>query len=392
MTYDFTTIFDMKDKPSTKYRLMKHAKPGVGDDIIPFSIADMDLHYPPQLTQGLKDYLDVMPLGYSDADDEYCDAVVNWMKKRHNWDIDKSWIVNTNGVSMGNCDCIHAFTEKGDGIIILTPVYSPYTDQIISNQRKEVRVPLINNNGKYTIDFDLLQQKAADPANKMIIFCSPHNPVGRVWTKEELEKVGRICLENNVILVCDEIHHDLIMPGSSHTVMANISEEFANNCIIGTAPSKTFNLAGMATSNIIIKNEELRAKVQLEQDRNGFYSLPTLGYKACEIAYNQCGDWLDEFIQLVDHNAKTIEAFFAANIPQIKVSPLEGTYLIWLDFRSLGLSSEALSKLFLECDWFVDEGPMFGHEGDGFARMSIAAPTSYIEAALERLLKGIRQL
>lgn len=227
---------------------------------------------------------------------------------------------------------------------------------------------------------------------KLFILCNPHNPVGRVWTVEELRKIGEICLENNVVVISDEIHFDLIMPGYKHTVFSTVASEFEDNSIICTAPSKTFNLAGLQTSNIIIKNEILRKKVEDELEKSGFFSLNTFGFKACEIAYTKCEKWFEELIVVLDNNRKFVEQFFHENLPEVIVIPLEGTYLQWLDFRKIESDYKVLQEFMeKEAKLFLDEGHMFGEEGQGFERINLACPRKVLEKALNRLLEAVKK-
>ena len=219
--------------------------------------------------------------------------------------------------------------------------------------------------------------------NKMLIFCSPHNPIGRVWTREELEKVGRICIDNNVLVVSDEIHFDFILTGYKHTVFASISEEFAQHCIICTAPSKTFNIAGLKISNIVIPNDELRKKLLEKYQRD--FSSNALGIQACRICYDRCGAWKDEMLCMIEYNYQQVKRFVEEKVPQIKVTELQGTYLLWLDCTGLGLSDEQLEKLTLDADLYLNQGRMFGEGGSGFERVNLACPTRYLIAAMERL-------
>lgn len=391
MKYDFETLINRANTGSSKWEQMKVWNPKVSENVIPFSVADMELKNPPQIIEGLKSYLDSTILGYACPTNSYLEAVGGWMKRRHDWNIQTDWILTSPGVVKAFFNAIRALTQPGDGVIIMTPVYYPFYAAIKRNNRSLVKNPLINTGSSYLIDFEDLEKKAQDPQNKILLFCSPHNPVGRVWTQEELAKVGEICLRNNVLIISDEIHFDLIMPGHQHTVFASLGEELANITITCTAPSKTFNLAGMQTSNIIIPNQKLRNAYVKEVEAEGSFSLNILGYKACEIAYTECDEWLDELIQLVYHNHLELKTYLEANLPQIKVYELEGTYLQWMNFRELGLDRHALEELMhSKAELFFDEGYVFGDEGNGFERMNIACPTNFMMQALERLKTAIR--
>ncbi|NLB52817.1 MAG: pyridoxal phosphate-dependent aminotransferase [Syntrophomonadaceae bacterium] len=390
--YDFTTVVDRSCHGSAKWEQMKRWNPDVSPGVVPFSVADMELKNPPEITEGLKKYIDEAILGYCMPTEDYLNAVCGWMERRHDWEIKKEWIIGSPGVVNAFFTAVKAFTEEGDGIMIQTPVYYPFYRAIKSNRRTLVKNPLKFTGSTYVIDFEDLEEKARDPKNKMLLFCSPHNPVGRVWTPEELKRVGEICLENDVLIISDEIHFDLIMPGNQHTVFADLSEELADHMMVCTAPSKTFNLAGLQTSNIIIPNDKLRGRYLEEMRTSGAYSLNILGYKACEIAYTQCEEWLEQLIKLVHHNHLELKNFMAENLPVIKVFDLEGTYLQWMDFRCLGLDKEELEKfLHHEAQIFFDEGYVFGEEGAGFERMNLACPTWVMMEAVERLAVAINR-
>lgn len=393
MKYDFTTVVDRSNMGCAKWEQMKKWNPDVSPGVVPFSVADMELKNPPEITQGLKKYLDETILGYTMPTDAYLNAVCGWMHKRHDWEISKEWIIGSPGVVNAFFLAVKAFSDQGDGIIIQTPVYYPFKTAIERNKRTLVKNPLLFTGSTYVINYDDLELKARNPRNKVLLFCSPHNPVGRVWTPEELARVGEICLRNQVLIISDEIHFDLIMPGHKHTVFAGLSEDLANNMMVCTAPSKTFNLAGLQTSNIIIPNPKIRSRYVEEMMLNGSFSLNIMGYKACEIAYTECEEWLEQLLQLIYHNHLELKKFMAANLPAIKVFDLEGTYLQWMDFRGLGMNKDELKKfMHFEAEVFCDEGYVFGEEGAGFERMNLACPTRVMMEALERLAAAIKKL
>jgi len=391
MKYDFETLVSRKNIGASKWNLMSKVNPDVKDNIVPFSVADMEFKNPPQIVDGLKKYIDSSIMGYTESTEEYYKAVCNWMERKHDWKIRKEWIAEFSGVVPALYTIIKALTKEEDNVLIMTPVYYPFYKAITTNNRKVINTELILCKDHYEINFDDFEEKAKLEKTKLLILCNPHNPVGRVWSEEELKKIGEICIENNVVVVSDEIHFDLIMPGFKHTVFANICEEFANNSVICTAPSKTFNLAGLQTSNIIIPNKKIRNKIISERRAAiGNSGLNIFGYKACEIAYNECEDWLDELIKVLAANKKLVEDFMKKNIPEIKVIDLEGTYLQWLDFRSLEKDHKALEKFMqIEAQFFLDEGYIFGDEGKGFERINLACPTRVLKEALERLLEAV---
>jgi len=384
--YDFQTVVSKDD--SAKWLQMKEWNPNVKEGIIPFTVADMELKHPPELIEGLKEFLDNAILGYAAPTTAYTNSVINWMEKRHNWGIKKEWIIETPGVINAFFSAVGAFTDPGDGVILMSPVYYPFYKAIERNDRKVINNNLVRNTeGSYEIDFQDLEEKAKDPRTKLLLFCSPHNPVGRVWKLEELKKLGEICNKNGVLVLSDEIHFDLIMPGYKHIVYACISNEFAQNCIICTAPSKTFNLAGMQVSNIVIPNENIRRTFLKFLLRTTFHpKLNMLGYKACEIVYTQCDKWLDQLNLHILSNSEIVTNYMKEHLPMIKVTKLEGTYLLWMDFRAFGLDNQKLESIMHhEAQVFFDEGYIFGCNGSGFERMNLACPTKPIIDAMNRL-------
>ncbi len=387
MKYDFETTHKRFHTGAFKWEEMTRAGVQDSEDIIPFSVADMEFVTPPEIVEALKRELDSSVMGYADTTPEYLEAVCSWMNTRHNWSAKPEWILNTHGVVDAFFEAVRAFTHEGDGVILMTPVYYPMYTAITSTGRILLDNPLINTGTRYEIDFDDLERKASDPRAKMLILCSPHNPVGRVWTRDELTRVGNICMSHNILVVSDEIHFDLIMPGHVHTVYASICDEFEQNCLVLTAPSKTFNIAGLQTSNIFIPNPELRSQyLTALKLRNPHPKCNILGYRACEAAYRFCGEWLNECLKVIDGNRKIITDFMSREFPQVKVFDLEGTYLLWLDMNGLGISYKELERVnHEEARLFFDEGYVFGSQGEGFERWNIACPERYIHEALERM-------
>lgn len=387
MNYDFQTVIRRYGVGSGKWEELRKADPNMPEDVIPFSVADMEFVEAPEIVNGLKDFLDKSVLGYANATEEFKESVCRWMKERHGWDAKPEWILPSHGVVDAFFAAVKCYTNEGDGVLLLTPVYYPMYSAITRNNRKLVDCPLVKNGDTYDIDFDDMEKKLSDENTKMFILCSPHNPCGRVWKKEELEKIAQLCLKYNVLVVDDEIHHDLIMPGFQHTVYATISEEAEQNCLVLTAPSKTFNLAGLQTSNIFIPNEKLRKQFtdfQLCSSANPKCNI--LGYEACRLAYDNCGQWLDECIQVINRNKELVTDFLKENFPQIQVCQLQATYLLWMDWSGLGLSYQELERInHEEARLFFDEGYVFGKQGEGFERWNLACPTSYVEAALKRM-------
>ncbi len=393
MEYDFQTLVSRKGLGSAKWNVIEDNKDDSEEELIPFSVADMEFKNAPEIIEGLKKYMDSPIYGYTEATKTYYDAVCCWMKKRHDYKIEPEWIVEFSGVVPALHTIVQAITNVNDGVIVMTPVYYPFYKAIKGHGRRIIENKLIYNQGKYSINFEELEQEARKKDTKLIILCNPHNPVGRVWTKDELKKVGEICIRNNVLVVSDEIHFDLIMEGYKHTVFSTISKEFEENSIICTAPSKTFNLAGLQTSNIIIANKKIREIVKIEREKSGIFKLNTFGYKACELAYTKCEAWLDELLKFLNENIKFVEEFFEENIQEVKEIQLEGTYLQWLDFRELESNYVKLQDFMEnEAKLFLDEGYIFGKEGQGFERINIACPKYVLEKALNRLLEAVNRI
>jgi cystathionine beta-lyase len=285
---------------------------------------------------------------------------------------------------------VRTFAAPGEKVLIQTPVYHPFYSAITHNAAEIARNPLVNDGGRYRMDFADLEAKLADPAVKLAILCSPHNPVGRVWTAAELRRFGELCLDSGVPVVADEIHGDLILPGHAFTPFASIGAELAQNVIVCTAPSKTFNLAGLKTSNLIIPNPELRRRFSQAYTRSGLFGMNAFGLAATEAAYTDGDEWLDQMLAYLDGNRRALEEYVAAHLPQIRVTPLEGTYLAWLDCRELGLDTAALKRLMIEqARIYPDQGAQFGAEGAGFIRLNIACPRAILVEALERIKAAI---
>lgn len=386
MKYDFQTRVNRKGQGSFKWEDMYAKKSDVSEEVVPLSVADMEFKNAPEIIEGLKEYLDNVVLGYTKANIEYEQAVCSWLEKKHNFKVEKDWIVNTSGVVPAFFTAINEFTKERDGVIIMSPIYYPFFKAIELQNRILVDCPLIEEDGSYSIDYELFDRLSQDLKNKVLLFCSPHNPVGRVWSKEELVKLSKIILKNNVLLLSDEVHFDIIMPGQKHTVFQTVSSSLAEQTITFTAPSKTFNLAGMGMSNTIIKNPELRRRFVHALNRVAAIPFTALGYKACELAYTKCEDWLKECIEVIYENRNVLIEFFETKYPDIKVFQNEGTYLLWVDFRNLHMNIQELERFMIEeANLFLDEGYIFGKSGEGFERFNLAAPTAVIKEALQRL-------
>lgn len=385
MKYDFTSIPDRSGKGSAKWESAKNAS----TEFVPLSVADMEFPTARPIVEAVKKVAETQILGYTNPTEEYYNAVLSWMKRRHNFEIKKEWLLQTPGIINALSMLIETVTAPSDGVIVMPPVYYPFDMTITATGRHSVFCPLIENGGRYEIDYKLLEEKARDTQNTAVLFCNPHNPVGRVWSAEELARVAEICCNNGVFIIDDEIHNDLIMPECSHTVMANIGERVKNNIAVCTAPSKTFNLAGVQCSNIIIPNDEIRARALIRNKMNMQMHLNIFAYAACTAAYNECEEWLDELIEVISDNAKCVETFMENNFPEIKVYHLEGTYLQWLDMRSLGMTHIELREMLENAGIYLDNGEMFGALGRGFQRINLACVKSTIERMLERFKKAV---
>ena len=391
MNYDFKTVVDRGDSGSIKWNLMREADPGVPKDIIPLSIGDMELKTPPEIVAGLKEYLDKTILGYTTPTEAYLQAVTGWFRLRHGWEVDSEWILGIDGVVPALYLAVSAFSQPGDGIVYMPPVYRPMYNAIADSGRQPVSVPLLLDADGYHIDFDGLDRALAESGAAMLLFCSPHNPVSRVWTREEMERLAAICLARDVLMVSDDIHMDFVMPGHRHVVYATLSDEAANRCIICTAPSKTFNIAGLQISNIVIPNPDLRRRFHEAHCATGRHGPNQLGLEACRIAYEQCGGWLDAALKLIQFNGETVRNVLREHFPEVRVFDHEGTYFQWLDFRRWEMPAKALEKHMVgKARLFLDEGPLFGPEGEGFERINLACPARVLEDALKRLLMAGR--
>lgn len=392
MKYDFQTVVNRMDQGAVKWLAMHEEKEDVAENAVPLSVADLDIKMAPGIIEGLKKELDTLILGYNLPTQDYYQAVKDWMQTQHNWSVQEEWLVTAPGIVAAINVFINAFTQKGEGVMIMDPVYHPFSKTINNLERKLELVSLKNNNGCYSIDFDLLEKTAAKESTKALIFCSPHNPVGRLWTEEELRRVAEICITNDVKIFSDEVHFDLIKPGSTHHVMAGLSEEIAQHVITATAPSKTFNIAGLMTSNIFISNPQLREQYIETAERLNLISVPALGLIACQYAYATSADWKDGFVELVYDNYEVVKEMVSEKLPQAVISPLESTYLVWLDLRAYGLSPEEIDEINRQNDVCINNGQMFGESGEGFVRIHIGAPTKVIEETMTRLCAGFAPL
>jgi cystathionine beta-lyase len=382
MTYNFDVVLPRENTNSVKFDFRKQYFGR--EDVIPMWVADMDFPVPPFVSEAVRKRAGHPVYGYSIIPDSYNEAVMDWQKRRNAWEIRKEWILFSPGVVTGLNVIVQALTDPGDKIIVQPPVYFPFFSCVENNGRKLLYNQLVEKDGVYTIDFDDLENKMKDGA-RMLILCNPHNPVSRCWTREELEWLGSKSIEHKVLIVSDEIHCDLVFEPNHHIPLATLSEKIAQNIITCIAPSKTFNLAGLFTSSIIIPNDSLRRKFKVAEEKIHL-SANIFGITAAEAAYRHGEEWLGELMNYLKTNVELVKDFLAVKIPEISVSPAEATFMLWLDFRKLGIAAPELKKLLIEKAGlgFV-EGPTFGPGGEGFQRMNIACPRVTLEMALERI-------
>ncbi len=361
-------------------------------DLLSFWVADMDFRVAPPIREALVEAVEHGCMGYTSLDKSFYDAYINWQKRRNGWEPSVDWFRYTPGVVPAINLLLLSITEEGDEVLIQRPVYYPFTDSIVKQKRVVVSSALINEGGKYTIDFEDFEKKAASPKCKAFVMSNPHNPVGRVFTEEELRKIGEICNKHGVFVISDEIHSDLIAKGHKHVVYASLGKEFEQNCAICHAPSKTFNLAGLQLSCILIPNEEARAKFDAIQNRYSITSPNYFAPVAAKAAWNKGEEWLEACYDYMYENYKYIVDFCAAHWDgKVIVSPLEGTYLAWLDFRAIESDPEKLLNMVRkEGKVALDEGYIFGPEGAGFERINLACPKSLIVELMDRLVKFVK--
>lgn len=386
---DFDKIIDRRNTKSIKYDL--GAKKGMPEDVLPMWVADMDFQVSSYIQEALIRQAEHGIFGYSDVQEEYTEIVKEWMKRQHDWEISGEWLVKTPGVVFALSLAVRAFTEPGDSVLIQQPVYYPFKDIIDVNGRKTVSSTLVYKDNQYSINFKDFEEKIVNENIRMFILCSPHNPVGRVWSVEELERLGDICCRHHVIVVSDEIHGDFVFKGKHH-VFAGLKKEFEEITVTCTAPSKTFNLAGLQISNIFISNPKLREAFCRQMDIIGYHEINVMGLVACEAAYKDGYEWYAAMHEYVKENIGFAKEYVEKNIPEITMAEHEGTYLIWLDFRKLGLTSGELEDFIVrKARLWLDGGTMFGDGGAGFQRINAACPRKILEEALHRIRDAVKE-
>lgn len=363
---------------------------GYPADVLPLWVADMDFQAPPCVLDALHKAADYGIFGYSFLGDGYFAAIRKWFQDRFSWEVQRDWLITTPGVVFALSAAIRAVTNPGDAVLVQPPVYYPFYRVINNNGRTQIESPMIYENGRYRIDFEDFEKKIVENDVKLYILCSPHNPVCRVWTVEELQKLGAICKKHGVVVISDEIHCDFAFPDHPHTPFVKACPEMMDSTILCTAPSKSFNLAGLQVSNIFVPGEALRAKVKHEMEVISYDSPNMLGAIACQAAYEQGGDWLDACKAYMRENLEYVRAFLAEHLPKIRLVEPEGTYFAWLDCTDLGMTKEELDDVIIhKAKLWLDSGAIFGECAALFQRVVLACPRATLEEALNRLAKAI---
>lgn len=385
--YDFNKIIDRRGTSSWKYDFYKEYKKP--EDTLSMWIADMDCETVPEVVEKLKNVAEFGIYGYSRPLNGYYEALRNWYKTRFDVEFKDEDVVFTPGIVFALNMAVKSFTNEGDGVLVMRPVYYPFLNAIKNNKRKLVNSPLVYKDGKYSIDFDDLEKKIVDEKIKLMLFCNPHNPVGRVYTRDELDKVAAIARKHGVFVCADEIHSDFVYGNNKHVSFLNVDRD---NCMVCTAPSKTFNLAGLQTSNIIIPNSARREKYRETVTSTGYEFPNIFGLNACETAYRTGEKWLEELLVHIYGNYEYMVEFCKKNMPRVKIANLQGTYLPWFDMNAYGLTNdEMLEKVVNNARIWLDEGTLFGEEGNGFIRFNIACPRSVVVEAMDRLKEAFEK-
>ena len=381
---NFDKIIDRRNTRCLKYDFA--VERNMPADVLPLWVADMDFETSSYIEDAIIERAKHAIYGYSEVKTPYFDILKKWMQKHHDWDIQRKWLVKTPGVVFALAMAVKAYTEPGDAVLIQQPVYYPFSEVIKDNGRNVVSNTLyLGEDNRYHIDFEDFEQKIVDHKIKLFLLCNPHNPVGRVWTKEELTRLGDICVKHHVTVVSDEIHEDFVFKGK-HQVFANIKKEYEEITVTCTAPSKTFNIASLMISNILIPNPELKRKFKHQMDAAGISQLNVLGLVACEAAYEHGEEWYQEMKAYVKENIEFVKQYVEEQLPGVNMVEHEGTYLVWLDFRETGLSVEELDdKIINQAKLWLDSGKIFGSCGEGFQRINVACPRKVLEEAMDRI-------
>ncbi len=384
MKYDFDKVVPRRGTNSYKWDLVKQ------DDVIPLWVADMDFAVAPPIQEALRKRMEHPVFGYTLVPDSYYESVINWFCRRHNWHIEKDWILYTSGVVPAVSCAIKAFTLPGEKVLLQTPAYNCFFSSIRNQGCEVLENELVREGDTYRIDFDDFERKCADEKTTVFLLCNPHNPCGRVWTKEELQRMADICRKHHVKVISDEIHCEIIMPGCHFTPFALVDED---NGVTLNSPSKNFNIAGLQIANVICKNDEWRRRIDRVINIYEVCDVNPFGVIALQAAYNECGDWIDEMNQYVWGNYQYLKRFVLDELPQIQVIRMEGTYLAWLDIMCYELSSdEATQQLLHEGRVFVSSGTLYGRKaGEGYLRLNLACPRETLKQGLVRLGRVLGQ-
>ena len=383
--FDFTFFDEIHDR--TKSSAIKYMNLPEAEKmpVIPMWIADMDFKSSPAITEALKRTADHGIYGYGEINDEYKELVIDWYNRRMGWQIEKDELLTMPGVMFGVTMAIRALTKENDSVMICQPVYYPFKNVVLNNNRKLVVNELVLNNGRYEIDFKDFEEKIIKENVKVFLLCSPHNPVARVWEKDELTKIAEICLKHNVYIISDEIHSDFIFEGKKHVPISTLSEEVKMKTVTCVAPSKTFNIAGIQASNMIVSDGEVREKIIKERTSTCYHHLNIMSIEATKAAYKDSEERLEGLLKYLKRNAEILQKAFPEDY-KITALSMDGTYLAWLDCRKLNLTGEELNDLFLKkAGVWLHNGATFGECGEGFMRMNIACPASVLEEAIERI-------
>ena len=387
---DFDTVIERRNTRSLKYDFA--VERGMSEDILPMWVADMDFKTSSYIEDALAERVREGVFGYSEVKTLYFEIVRDWMVKRHGWQPQEEWLVKTPGVVTALAMAVKAYTEPGDAVLIQLPVYYPFAEVIEDNGRRVVSNTLYRGeDNRYHMDFEDFEEKIVQHKVKLFLLCNPHNPVGRVWTAEELTRLGDLCVKHGVIVVSDEIHEDFVFQGK-HQVFAGLKKEYEERCIVCTSPSKTFNLATMVLSNIFIPNRDWRKRFRKQLDAAGISQLGVMGLIACETAYSRGEEWYLAMHAYVRGNIVYVKNYVEQNLPGVTMTEHEGTYLVWLDFSGTGLSETKLEDMIVNrAKLWLDGGTMFGESGKGFQRINVACPRSILEEAMGRLKKALRE-
>lgn len=384
MKYDFDKTIDRRATNSYKWD-------SAPEGVLPMWVADMDFRTAPAIIDALQKRVAHGIFGYTRVPDAYYDAVTSWFSRRHGWDIDREWIIYTSGVVPAVSAVIKALTVPGDKVIVQTPVYNCFFSSIRNNGCEIVSNPLRRTADTYEMDFDALERCAADPRAKVMLLCNPHNPAGRVWTPDELTRLGNICLRNGVTVVADEIHCELVYQGFKYTPFASLSDAFLHRSVTCVSPSKAFNIAGLQIANIVAFDNDLRSRIDKAININEVCDVNPFGVAATIAAYNEGEEWLNQLVDYLHGNYEAMAEFCRRELPEFPITRLEGTYLVWMDCSSLGMPSDALEHALLDdARLWLNAGTMYGAEGEGYLRWNIACPRSVMLDGLNRFLNFVR--